>query len=87
MARIGKVSVYHRDNKGYHLCNPRGVYLLDPYPALRTAHPVQFDDHRGPILSPRQAAHLALVIVMRLAKLPSASRTDQFAVPTLAPHP
>jgi hypothetical protein len=31
-------------------------YLLDPYPALGTAHPVQFDDHRGPILSPRQVA-------------------------------
>ncbi|HTF24557.1 MAG TPA: hypothetical protein VK937_11670, partial [Candidatus Limnocylindria bacterium] len=24
--------------------------LLDPYPALGTAHPIQFDDHRGPIL-------------------------------------
>jgi len=28
-------------------------YLLDSYPALRAAHSVQFDDHRGLILSPR----------------------------------
>jgi hypothetical protein len=62
-------------------------HLLDSYPTLGTAHPVQLDDHRGLILSPRQVAHFALIRVMCFGKLPSASRTNQFAVPTLPPHP
>jgi hypothetical protein len=45
------------------------------------------EDHRGLILSPRQVAHLALIRVMRFAKLPSAPRTDQLAVSPLPPHP
>jgi hypothetical protein len=59
--------------------------LLDLYPTLRTAHPVQFDDHRGLILPPRQLTHLALVIIMGFG--PSASRTDQFTVGRFPSHP
>jgi integrase len=42
MARIGKVSLYHRDNKGYHLCDPRGVY-----PRGDTTFVLRYEAERG----------------------------------------
>ena len=95
----GGVSVYGLGRFPVTLYYEQWIRLLDtgeklrtfletnPYPALRTAHPIHFDDHRRSILAPRQISHLALVAIMRIAKLSSASRTDQFPISSLAPHP
>src|SRR6516225_8943528 len=57
------------------------------HPTLWTAHPVQFDDHPGLILPPRQVAHLALVTIVNLRYSSPTSRADQLAIPSLSPHP
>src|SRR6516225_5236903 len=62
-------------------------HLLDLYPALRTAHPVHFDDYRRAKFAPRQVAHFPFIVIMRVGKLSSAPRTDQLAVSALAPYP
>src|SRR4030065_574737 len=40
---------------------------LDLDPAVGTAHAIDLHDQRGPILAPRQIAHLALADVVHLA--------------------
>ena len=62
-------------------------HLLNPHTALRTAQPIHFDDHRRPVLAPRQVAHFPFVVIMRVGKLSSAPRTDQLAVSPLAAYP
>src|SRR5215472_4279129 len=62
-------------------------HLFHAHPTLWTAHPVQFDDHLGLILPPRQVAHLALVAIVNLRYSSPTSRADQLAISSLSPHP
>src|SRR5215469_14605436 len=62
-------------------------HLFHAHPTLWTAHPVQFDDHPGLILPPRQVAHLALVTIVNLRYSSPTSRADQLAISSLSPNP
>src|SRR5580658_3018464 len=62
-------------------------YFLRLDAALRTAHPIELDYHRRPVLRPRQVAYLALVNFCHLADSPTTARTLQFAVPAFTTHP
>jgi hypothetical protein len=79
------------------MCLPKQSLLNGAFPgncgtfSIFTPHSEQHSrysstDHRVLILPLRQVAHLALVIIMGLGKLPSTSRTDQFALAPSPPH-
>ena len=62
-------------------------HLLDLDPAIRAAHPIDLDHHRGPELHARQIPHLPLADIVRVLQLPAASRADQLPIAPLAPNP
>src|SRR6202167_5418478 len=62
-------------------------YFLRLDSAVRTAHPIELDYNRRPVLRPRQIAHLALVNLCHLADSPTTAGTLQFAVPAFTTHP
>src|ERR1700680_1360575 len=61
--------------------------LLGRDPAIRTAHSINLDDHRGPEFHARQIAHFPLADIVRVLPLPAASRTDQLPMAPLPPNP
>ena len=62
-------------------------HLLGLKPAIRTAHSIDLDHHRGPELPARQIAHFPLANIVRVLQLPPASRTDQLPMAPLASNP
>lgn len=61
--------------------------LLPLDAALGAVHPVNFDEHRGLELSPRQVPYCPLTEVRDLGELPGASGTLDLPVAPLVPHP